>query len=67
MHLRGGILLLGVLALLAAHGVILEYVAAHTRLSLLVIGGLAALVLIKHLGLFGSAYAALRSRQRRQR
>jgi Na+/H+ antiporter NhaA len=58
--LRPAALLALTVALLAGHGVILQLLAAHTSLSLAVVSALSGLVVIKHLGLFGAAYAALR-------
>jgi len=58
--LRYAALLAVVVALVAGHGVILWLLAAHTSLSFAVVSVLGSLVVIKHLGLLGAAYAALR-------
>lgn len=58
--MRHAALLALAVALLAGHGVILKLLAAHTSLSLAVISTLGGLAVIKHLGLLGAAYAALR-------
>ncbi len=60
------LLALGV-GLLAGHGVILELLAAHSSLSLLAVSVLGGLFVIKHLGLLGAAYMALRRRLRHNR
>jgi hypothetical protein len=61
---RPWILAILVVALLAGHAVILRYVLSNLTLSAAMFSGAAVLLLIKHLGLFGSLYAAVRRRSR---
>ena len=51
--------------LIAAHGVILYYFSSHMTLSVAVIFGVIAMVVVKHLGLLGPLYALLRKALRR--
>ena len=60
-------LLAGVVALVAVHGIVLQYVVSHLRLSTAAVVGVIVLVAIKHLGLLGPAYAWLRRYFRRDR
>jgi hypothetical protein len=60
------LLLLAAAALLAAHGVVLQYVWAHAALSTTVASALAVLAVLKHLGLLVPAFAALRRLVRRE-
>jgi hypothetical protein len=54
----------GIVVLIAGHGIMLYYVSAHTALSATVVSGVIILVVIKHLGLFGPLYALFRRRSR---
>jgi hypothetical protein len=54
------------LILLAGHGLILYYASSHLALSAGLASGVILLIVIQHLGLFGSAYAFLRRRWRRR-
>ena len=51
--------------LIAVHGVILYYFSSHMTLSVAVIVGVIAMVVVKHLGLLGPLYALLRKALRR--
>jgi len=51
--------------LIAAHGVILYYFSSHMTLSVAVIVGVIAMVVVKHLGLGGPLYAQLQKTLRR--
>ena len=50
--------------LLVVHGYVLYRIASHMTFTVVV--GIAILLLLKHLGLFGSIYPALRRRFRRE-
>jgi len=58
----------GVVVLIAGHGIILSYVLSHTALSATVVSGVIILVVIKHLRLLavwlGPLYALFRDRSR---
>jgi uncharacterized membrane protein YhaH (DUF805 family) len=64
---RSWMLLAGVVVLVAGHAVVLHYVKLHLGLSAAVVSGVIALVVIKHLGLLGPAYAVVRRRFRQFR
>jgi len=64
-HGRLWIVLAGAALLVAGHGVVLYYVSSHMALSVAAIAGLIAVVLAKHLGLFGPLFALLRKALRR--
>jgi hypothetical protein len=66
LHARAWMVMLGVITLIAAHGIILYYFSAHMALSAAVVSGVIILVVIKHLGLLGPVYALLRRRARRK-
>jgi hypothetical protein len=51
---------LAVIAFVAVHGIILHYIWSHAMVSTTVVIGIIAVMLIKHLGLLGTAFAALR-------
>ena len=51
--------------LIAVHGVILYYFSSHMTLSVAVVVGVIAMVVVKHLGLLGPIYALLRKALRR--
>ncbi len=53
------------LLLVSGHAIFLRYVVSHTALSGAVLLGVIALVVIKHVGLFGPLYAVFRRRTRR--
>jgi uncharacterized membrane protein len=55
-------ILLGAVALIAGHGIILLNAWSHTAMSAAVVLGVIILVAIKHLGLLGSLYALFRRR-----
>jgi hypothetical protein len=65
LRVRTWILTVGVIILIAGHGIFL-YFASHVPLSAAVVSGAIVLVVIKHLGLLGPVYALLR-RARRSR
>ena len=48
------------IVLVAVHGIVLHYIWSHALVSTTAVIGIVAVILIKHLGLFGSAFAALR-------
>ncbi len=67
---RTWMLPVAVIGLAAGHGIVLYYVyyvASHAAISTAVASGVIALVVIKHMGLFGPAYALLRRFARRHR
>jgi ubiquinone/menaquinone biosynthesis C-methylase UbiE len=49
--------LLGVVALIAGHGIILYYVSSHTALSVAIVLAVIVLVVVKHLGLLSILHA----------
>jgi hypothetical protein len=53
----------GIIILIAGHGIILYYFGSHMALSAVVSGAI-VLVVIKHLGVLGPVYALLRRRAR---
>jgi len=61
----GVVVALGVV-LIAGHGAILCYASSHLAVSAGLVSGLILLIVIKHLGLFGQAYALFRLRWRRR-
>lgn len=61
---RSLLLSLGVVVLVAGHGIILYYVSSHMALSAAALSGVVILVIIKHLGLLRPLYALLRRRSR---
>jgi len=61
---RAWMLALGVVILIAGHGIVLYYFASHVTLSAAVVSGAIVLVVIKHLGLLGRVYALFRRRAR---
>jgi hypothetical protein len=63
---RSCILLLVLVALIAAHGILI-YTLSYKFLAASVATGLIALVVIKHLGLLGPLYALLRRGTRHRR
>jgi hypothetical protein len=54
---RSLIILAGTAVLLAGHGIILYYISSQVALSMAVIVGVLAVVLVKHLGLLAPLYA----------
>ena len=66
--LRGRILVVWVLALvlIAGHGLMLYFASSHLALSAGLASVVILLIVIKHLGLLGPAYALLRRRWRRR-
>jgi len=52
--------------LVAAHLFVVYKVSAHLTIPAGLLAGVAVVLLVKHLGLFGSIYALYRSRFRRQ-
>ena len=62
LRARGWMLTVGVIVLIAGHSVVLYYFSSHVALSAAVVSGVIILVVIKHLGLLGSAYALFRRR-----
>jgi len=65
LRARAWMLAVGVIILIAGHGVILYYFASHVTLTAAVVSGAVILLVIKHLGLLGSVYALFRWRARR--
>ena len=65
LRARAWMLAVGVIILIAGHGVILYYFASHVTLTAAVVSGAVILLVIKHLGMFGSVYALFRWRARR--
>jgi hypothetical protein len=59
-------LMVGVIALIAGHGIILYYFSSHMALSATVVSAVIILVVIKHLGLLGPVYTLFRRRARRK-
>jgi hypothetical protein len=59
------ILPVGVVILIAGHGILLYYISSHMALSAAVVSGVIILVVIKHLGLLGPLYVLFRRRSRR--
>ena len=57
---RKWLLAAAVVAIIAVHGIVLQYVASHLRLSTAAIAGVVIVVMVKHLGLLGPLYAWLR-------
>ena len=49
--MRIWLILLGLLVLIAGHGVALYYVSSHTVISISVLLGVVVLVVVKHVGL----------------
>ena len=66
LRARAWMLMVGVIVLIAAHGVILYYFSSHLALSAAVVSGAIILAVIKHLGLLGPVYALVRRRARRK-
>ena len=64
VHMRLWVVLVGVVVLIAGHGIILYYVSSHTALSAAIVSGVIVLVVVKHLGLLGPLYALFRHRSR---
>ena len=65
LHARAWMLPLAVIILIAGHGTVLYYFSSHVALSAAVVSAVIILVVIKHLGLLGSAYALFPRRARR--
>jgi len=61
-HGRLWILAVLALVLLAWHGFILYYASSHMALSAGVVTGIVVLIIIKHLGFLGPAFALFRRR-----
>jgi hypothetical protein len=61
----GAVVVLAVL-LIAGHSVILYYASSHLALSAGLVSGVILLIVIKHLGLLGPAYALFRRRRQRR-
>jgi hypothetical protein len=59
---RGWLVVVIATTLIAGHGLFLYYVSSHLVFSAVVVSGLIGVVVIKHLGLFGSLYALVRRR-----
>ena len=65
LRARTWMLAVGVMILIAGHGIILYYFASHVTLSAAVVPGAIILMVIKHHGALGSVYALFRRRTRR--
>lgn len=61
------ILSAGAAALIAGHGVVFYYLWSHRRVSVPVLLGVIALLVVKHLGFVGPVYAFLRRRLQSRR
>ena len=66
LRARAWMLAVGVIILIAGHGIILYYFSSHMALSAAVVSGVIILVVIKHLGLLGTVYPLFRRRARRR-
>ena len=64
LRARTWVLAVGVIILIAGHGIILYYFASHVTLSAAVVSGAIILMVIKHLGLLGPVDALFRRRAR---
>jgi membrane protein YdbS with pleckstrin-like domain len=64
LRMRLWIALVGVVVLIAGHGIILYYVSSRTALSAAIVLGVIVLVVVKHLGLLSPLYALVRRRSR---
>jgi hypothetical protein len=62
---RAWILPVGVVILIAGHGILLYYISSDMGPSAVVVSGVIILVVIKHLGLLGPLYVLFRRRSRR--
>lgn len=62
---RRGWILPAIVALIAVHGIVPQYVMSHLGLSTAAIASVIVVVAIKHIGLLGPAYAWLRRYFRR--
>jgi hypothetical protein len=54
------VVVIGTIALIAAHGVILQLVLSYAAISATAVVGALVVILVKHLGLSSAAFAALR-------
>ena len=63
---RIGVVVALAVALIAGHAVVLYYASSHLALSAGLGSGVILLIVIKHLGLLGPAYALFRRRWRRR-
>jgi hypothetical protein len=61
---RNSLLLPAAVALIAVHGGALRYITLHAGLSATAATGIVALIVLKHLGLFGSLFGLFRRRPR---
>lgn len=64
LYMRLWMVLVGVVVLIAGHGIILYYFSSHAALSAAAISGVIVLVVVKHLGLLRPLYALLRKARR---
>ncbi len=64
-HNRLWVLIAGTIILIAGHGFALYSISSHPAFSSAVIGGVAVLLVFKHLGLIGPLYAIVRKAWRR--
>jgi len=55
---------LGVIILIAGHGIIVYYLSSHVALTAAAASGVIVLLVIKHLGLVGPVYALFRRARR---
>ena len=65
LRAHGWMLPVGVVILIAGHGIALYYFSSHVALSAAVVSGAIILAVIKHLGVLGSAHPLFRRRARR--
>jgi hypothetical protein len=63
---RPGAMIAAVVILFAAHGLAF-YFLRHLALSAAVVSGIVVLVVVKHIGVFGSLYALFRKRFQKTR
>lgn len=66
LRMRLWMVLVGIIVLIAGHGVILYYVSAHTTLPAAIVSGVIVLVVLKHLGFLGALYGGFRRRYRQK-
>lgn len=62
---RVWIVVVGVIVLIAAHGVVFYAISSHVALSTTVVGTVIILLIAKHLGVLGPRYGAFGRRSRR--
>ena len=63
--MRAWLILLGLIVLIAGHGVVLYYISSYKVVSASVLLGVVVLVVLKHVGVLVPFFAMLRRRGRR--